>query len=87
MLKLGEMPLYAPDSEDPLRLQTSQIYSGIDEINSDIHALKRLSSKQNLNLLPECDKLTNDFKQMAENFMKEFINTLRAYHDSQEKKG
>jgi hypothetical protein len=79
MLKLGEMPLYAPDSEDPLKLQTSQIYSGIDEINSDIHTLKRLSSKQNLTLLPEYDKLTNDFKQMAENFMKEFISTLRAY--------
>jgi hypothetical protein len=29
--------------------------------------------------VPEYDKLTDDFKEMAENFMKEFIRTLRMY--------
>jgi hypothetical protein len=98
MHKLMEMPLRAdsrPDLEDRLNVQSHYsdraINSDIDKINSDIRSLKRLSSKQDFNLLPEYDKLTNDFKQMAENFMKEYIRTLRAYHDSpyasQERKG
>jgi hypothetical protein len=51
--------------------------SGIDKITSDIQALKRLSSKENLTLIPEYDKLTNDFKHMAESFMEEFNSSVK----------
>lgn len=96
--KLYVMPLSlesTKDSEARLNVQSqnsiSAINSGIDKINSDIQVLKRFSSKQALNLVPEYDNLTNDFKEMAENFMKEYISTLREYHDSlyasEEKKG
>jgi hypothetical protein len=95
---LYEMPLRVEstkDSEARLNVQSQRsdrvINSGIDEINSDIQVLKRHSSKQTLNLVPEYDKLTNDFKQMAQNFIKEFTRTSRVYHDSlyasEEKKG
>lgn len=87
--KLYEMPLYlhsTPDLQDRLNVNSlhsnDAINSSIDKIKSDIQVLKKLSSKQNLNLVPEYDKLTDDFKQMAEKFMKEFIRTLRAHHDS-----
>lgn len=63
----------------------------MDKIDSEFHALKGLSSKQKLTLLPEYDKLTNDFKQMVENLMKEFFSTLRKHSekesDSDEKSG
>jgi hypothetical protein len=92
--KLNEMPLYLHSTalEDRLNVYSyvsdRAINSGIDEILSDFNALKRLEpkQKQNLPLLPEYQTLTNDFKQMTDIYMKDFINTLRALHDSQEKK-
>ena len=88
--KLYEMPLAlesTKDLEDRLNVHSQYsdrvINSGIDKIKSDIQVLKR--SKQNLDLVPDYDKLTNDFEQAAEDFMKEFIRTLRIYNKTHKK--
>jgi hypothetical protein len=86
--KLYEMPLFlksAPDLEDRLNIYSyasdRAINSGIDEINSNVNALKK--QKQNLPLLPKYETLSNDFKKMADIYMKDYTNTLRALKDSQ----
>jgi hypothetical protein len=86
---LYEMPIRLESTEDlehRLNVQSQNsnraINSGIDKIKSDIQVLKRLSSIQNLDLVPDYDKLTNDFEKVAQNFMKEYIRTLRIYNET-----